>query len=48
MQLVASFLKEKKGYFLPYIQEVPKEALYLKIWPKANIWLKCIETYHLN
>jgi len=31
MQSIASFLKKKKGYFLPHIQEMPEEALYLKI-----------------
>jgi len=48
MQLIASFLKEGKGYFLPHIQEILKEALCLKIWPETNIWLKRIETYHLD
>jgi len=48
MQSVAGFPKEGKGYFLPCIQEVPEEALYLKIWPEADIWLKHIETYHPN
>ena len=37
MQSITSFLKEGKGYFLPYMREVLKEALYLKIQPKANI-----------
>jgi len=37
MRLIASFLKEEKGYFLPYAREVPEEALYLKIWPKTNV-----------
>jgi hypothetical protein len=46
MQSITSFPKEGKGYFLPCTQEVLKEALYLKIWLKANIWLKHIETYH--
>jgi hypothetical protein len=27
---------------------VLKEALYLKIWPKTNIWLKRIEAYYLG
>jgi hypothetical protein len=27
---------------------VLEEALYLKIWPKTNVWLKRIETYHLE
>ena len=31
MRLITSFLKEEKGYFLPYAQEVLEEALYLKI-----------------
>ena len=35
--LIAGFLKEKKGYFLFYAQEVLKEALYLKIWPKTDV-----------
>ena len=46
--LIAGFLKEGKGYFLPYIREILKEALYLKIQPKTNIWLKYMETYHLD
>ena len=46
MWLIAGFPKERKGYFLPYMWKVLEEALYLKIWPKADIWLKCIETYH--
>jgi len=48
MRLITSFLKKGKGYFLPYAQEVLEEALYLKIWPKTNVWLKYIKTYHLN
>ena len=48
MQSVAGFPKEEKGYFLPHTQKVPEEALYLKIWPEADVWLKCIETYHLD
>jgi len=48
MWLIAGFLKEGKGYFLPYTQEVPEKALYLKIWPKTDVWLKHIETYHLE
>jgi len=31
MQLITSFLKEGKGYFLPCAREVLEEALYLKI-----------------
>ena len=46
MQSITSFPKEKKGYFLPHAQEMPKKALYLKIWPEADIWLKYIKTYH--
>jgi len=46
MQSVAGFPKEGKGYFLPHAQEVLEEALYSKIWPEADIWLKHIETYH--
>ena len=37
IRLIAGFLKEEKGYFLPYAQEVPKEVLYSKIWPKTNV-----------
>ena len=37
MRLITGFLKEEKGYFLPYTQDVLKEVLYLKIWPKTNI-----------
>jgi len=48
MRLIAGFLKEEKGYFFPRAQEVPKEALYLKIWPETNVWLKYIEAYHLG
>ena len=46
MRLIAGFLKEGKGYFLPYAREVLEETLYLKIWPNTNVWLKCIETYY--
>jgi len=46
MRSIASFLKEGKGYFLPYTQEVPEEVLCLKIWPKTDVWLKRIKTYH--
>jgi len=46
MRLITGFLKEGKGYFLPYTREVLEEALYLKIWPKTNIWLKRIEAYY--
>jgi len=46
MRLITGFPKEGKGYFLPRAREVPEEVLYLKIWPKTNVWLKCIETYH--
>ena len=45
---IAGFLKEGKGYFLPHAQEVLEEALYLKIWPKTNVWLKRMEAYHLG
>jgi len=31
IQLIAGFLKEEKGYFLPRAREVPEEALCLKI-----------------
>ena len=48
IQLITGFLKEEKGYFLSCVREVLKEALYLKILPEINIWLKCIETYHLD
>ena len=48
MRLITSFLKEEKGYFLPYAQEVLEKALYLKIWPKTNIWLKYIKAYYLG
>ena len=49
MQSIAGFLKKKrKGYFLPHTQKMPEEAFYLKIWPKTDIWLKHIKTYHLN
>jgi len=27
---------------------VLEKALYLKIWPKTNIWLKYIEVYYLG
>jgi len=27
---------------------VLEEALCLKIWPKTDVWLKRIETYHLE
>jgi len=37
IQSIASFSKEGKGYFLPHAQEMPEEALYLKIWPEADI-----------
>ena len=48
MRLIAGFLKEGKGYFLPYIRKVLEEALCLKIQPKTNIWLKRIEAYYLG
>ena len=48
MRLIASFPKEGKGYFLPRAREVLEEALCLKIWPKTDVWLKRIETYHPN
>jgi len=25
-----------------------EEALYLKIWPETNVWLKHMETYYLD
>ena len=37
IRLIAGFLKEGKGYFLPYAREVLEEALCLKIWPKTNV-----------
>jgi len=37
MQSIASFLKKGKSYFLFCVWEVPEKALYLKIWPKADI-----------
>ena len=46
MQLITGFLKEERGYFLPHTWEVLEEALYSKIWPKADVWLKYMETYH--
>ena len=46
MRLIASFPKKGKGYFLPRTREVPEEVLYLKIWPKTDVWLKYMETYH--
>ena len=46
MRLITGFPKEGKGYFLPRAREVPEEALYLKIWPETNVWLKRIETYY--
>ena len=46
MWSIAGFLKEGKGYFLPYAREMPKEALYSKIWPETNIWLKYIKAYY--
>ena len=48
IQLITSFLKEGKGYFLPYTREVLEEALYLKIQSKTNVQLKYIETYYLE
>jgi len=48
MRLITSFLKEGKGYFLPRAREVPEKALYLKIWPETNVWLKRMETYYLK
>ena len=48
IRLITGFLKEGKGYFLPRAREVPEEALYLKIWPKTNVWLKRIKTYYLD
>ena len=46
MRSITGFPKEGKGYFLPRTREVPEEALYLKIWPEADVWLKRIKTYH--
>ena len=46
MQLITGFPKEGKGYFLLYIWEILKEALYLKIWPETNVQLKRIKAYH--
>ena len=37
IRLIAGFLKEGKGYFLPRAREVLEEALYLRIWPKTNV-----------
>ena len=48
MWSITGFPKEGKGYFLPHTQEVLEEAFYLKIWPKADVWLKYIKTYHSN
>ena len=48
MRLIAGFLKEGKGYFLPCAREVLEEALCLKIWPETDVWLKRIETYYLE
>jgi len=48
MWLITGFLKEGKGYFFPRAWEVPEEALYLKIWPKTNVWLKRMEAYYLG
>jgi hypothetical protein len=31
IRLITGFLKEGKGYFLPYTREVLEKALYLKI-----------------
>ena len=45
---IAGFPKEGKGYFLPRAREVPEEALCLKIWPETDVWLKRMETYHLE
>ena len=46
MWSIAGFPKEGKGYFLLCTQEMPEEALCLKIWPETNVWLKHIKTYH--
>ena len=48
IQLITSFLKEEKDYFLPYARKVLEEALCLKIQPKTNVQLKYIETYYLK
>src|SRR6266699_1124964 len=48
MWSIAGFPKEGKGYFLPCVWEMLEEALYSKIWPETNVWLKCIEAYHLD
>jgi hypothetical protein len=46
IQSITGFLKEGKGYFLSCVREVPEEAFCLKIWPKIDVWLKHMETYH--
>ena len=46
MQMIAGFLKEGRGYFLPRAQYTPDEALYLRIWPVANVWLARMEAYY--
>ena len=46
MQSIAGFPKEGKGYFLPRAREAPEEALCSKIWPDADVWLRCMEAYH--
>jgi len=48
MWLIAGFLKEGKGYFLPRAREALEEALCSKIWPDADVWLRCIEAYYLD
>ena len=48
IQLITSFLKEGKGYFLPCVWEVLEEALYLKIQPNIDIQLRYIEAYYLD
>ena len=48
MRSIAGFPKEGKGYFLPRAQEIPDEALCIKIWPEADLWLRRMEAYHPN
>ena len=46
MRSITGFPKEGKGYFLPRAREAPEEALCSKIWPDADVWLRCMEAYH--
>ena len=39
IQLITSFLKEGKGYFLPHARELLDKALCSKIQPKVDMWL---------